>query len=54
MRRKEITATEYNKLISKIIKKGHPIEDTLVEMLEEASKYTIKGLKRKYIKGKKK
>jgi len=33
---------KYNAIMSKIIKKGKPVTDTLIEMLDEASKYKIK------------
>lgn len=33
---------EYNKKMDKIIAKGLPVADTLILLLEEASKYTIK------------
>ena len=42
MKKKLISMTEYNSIMSSIIKKGQPVSDTLVEMLEEASKYNIK------------
>lgn len=43
LRQKKITMTEYNSKIARIIKmsKGNTIVDTLVELLEEASKYKI-------------
>ena len=28
--------------MDKIIKKGHPVSDTLIELLNEASKYSVK------------
>lgn len=40
-KQKEITIEEYNKTINAIIKKGKPVSDTLIEMLNEASKYKI-------------
>ena len=57
MKKKIITMSEYNALMSEIIKKGKPVADTLVEMLEECSKYDICGDKiidKKFKKGKKK
>jgi hypothetical protein len=43
MKRKQklISMTEYNKIMSDIIDKGHPVSDTLIEMLNEASKYQL-------------
>lgn len=41
MKKKLISITEYNNIMSNIISKGHPVSDTLVEMLQEASKYTL-------------
>jgi len=32
---------KYNNLIDKIAKKGKPVSDTLIEMLDEAAKYDI-------------
>lgn len=39
--KKTISITQYNNIMSNIIKKGYPVTDTLVEMLEEASKYQL-------------
>ena len=51
MKKKLISIKKYNKIMSYIIKKGNPVPDTLIEMLEEASKYklpkTTKGAKKK-------
>jgi len=44
-KRKTISIQKYNKIMSEIIKKGKPVSDTLVDMLEEDAKYTIKGVK---------
>ena len=38
---------EYNNKMSEIIKKGKPAADTLIDMLEEASKYDIPKRKNK-------
>lgn len=40
--RKLITATKYNALMDRIIKKGLPVHETLIAMLAEASKYDLK------------
>ena len=40
---KTISIKEYSKKMDKIIKMGHPVGDTLVEMLEEAAKYSLKS-----------
>lgn len=42
--RKEITSTEYNKILGKIIAKQLPIDQTFIEMIEVAAKYKVKGL----------
>lgn len=51
MKIKTITAVEYNKIMDEIIRKnkknGVSIKDTLIELLEEAAKYKLIGLKRK-------
>jgi len=39
---KKIYIEEYNKKMDKIIAKGLSVEDTLIELLEEAAKYEIK------------
>lgn len=39
-----ITATEYESKMEKVIKKGKPVAETLIEMLEVASKYEIKDV----------
>ena len=44
--RKTLTMTEYNNMIAGIIKKGKPVSDTLIEMLEEAGKYDVKVAKK--------
>ena len=44
--RKLISMTEYNKIMDKIIKKKKSVEDTLIEMLDAASKYNIKESKK--------
>jgi hypothetical protein len=44
-KRKKITMERYNKIMNKIIKMGKPVSDTLIEMLDEAFKYTIKAKK---------
>jgi hypothetical protein len=36
-----IPMSKYNKIMAGIIKKGKPISDTLIELLEEAGKYDI-------------
>jgi hypothetical protein len=41
MKRKEISISKYNKIMEKIIAKGKPVSDTLIELLEEAGKYDI-------------
>lgn len=50
-KQKPITIQRYNEIMSNIIKKGHPVVDTLVELLEEASKYrlpeSVKRVKKK-------
>ena len=42
MKRKEVTFTEYNEIMDKITHQNLPIHEILIEMLEEASKYTSK------------
>ena len=47
MKNKKIISIEkYNKIMDKIIKKNMSVADTLIEMLEEASKYEIKKRKK--------
>ena len=41
---KKITMSKYNDIMSSIIKKGKPVVNTLIDMLEEASKYEIKPI----------
>ena len=41
MKRKEISASKYNKIMEKVIAKGMSVSDTLIEMLYTASKYDI-------------
>lgn len=41
IKQKRITIQKYNEIMSNIIKKGHPVVDTLMELLEEASKYKL-------------
>ena len=45
MKRKRISMKEYNLKMAQIIKMGHPVDDTLILLLEEAGKYDIKGVK---------
>ena len=40
-KRIKISASVYNKIMSKIIAKGSPVADTLIELIEEAAKYHI-------------
>ena len=42
MKRKIVTMDEYNKIMDKIIKKDKPVDETLIDLLEEAAKYDIK------------
>jgi hypothetical protein len=53
-KRIKIKAEEYNKIINEIIKNNNnlPVHETLIKLLEEASKYEIIGFKK--IKKKKK
>ena len=44
-RRISITASDYNKKMDKIIAKGGAVNKTLIALLNEANKYTIKGIK---------
>lgn len=37
----EVTATEYQNIMGSIINKKKSVSDTLIEMIEEASKYKI-------------
>lgn len=46
LKQKTISMGKYNQIMADIIKKGHPVSDTLVEMLEEAAKYKIRGPKK--------
>lgn len=46
-KKKRISITRYNKIMNNIIKIGRPVSDTLIEMLQEASQYTIKESKPK-------
>ena len=39
--KQKITFQEYNKKMDKFIAKNLPVNDALIAMLEEASKYTI-------------
>jgi len=41
--KKVITAKRYNTIMDKIIKMGKPVSDTLIDLLEEASKWEIKN-----------
>ena len=41
-KRKIVTMDEYNKIMDKIIKKDKPVDETLIDLLEEAAKYNIK------------
>ena len=45
--KKKITPTKYNKIMGDIIKEGEKknwgIPDTLISLIEEASKYELKG-----------
>ena len=43
----KISIEKYNKIMDSIIKKGRPVSDTLIEMLEEASKYKLPKAKKK-------
>ena len=47
MKKKKITMKKYSKIMDKIIKMGKPVSDTLIAMLEEASKYEIKNANNK-------
>ena len=40
--KKKISIKRYNKIMDKIISMGYPSNDTLIKMLDEASKYAIK------------
>ena len=44
---KPITASRYNKKMDKIIALKLPVHETLIQLLEEASKYKIKNDTRK-------
>ena len=47
---KKISVEKYNEIMGNIIKKGRPVSDTLIEMLEEAGKYKLpKAKKKKHI-----
>ncbi len=50
---KKISLKKYNAIMDKIIKKNLSVEDTLTEMLEEASKYVVVELSLKDLKEKK-
>lgn len=41
-KRIKISLKEYTSKLDEIISKGHSINDTLIELLEESSKYEIK------------
>ena len=41
MKQIEVTASEYQKIMDVIISKKKSVSDTLIEMIEEASKYKI-------------
>ena len=46
MLKKKITYKKYNKIMDKIISnKKLPVHEILEKLIEEASKYTIKGMK---------
>jgi len=42
----KISIEKYNEIMSSIIKKGKPVSDTLIEMLEEAGKYKLRASKK--------
>jgi hypothetical protein len=46
-RRKSITINKYSEKMDKIIAKGGAVNKTLIALLNEANKYTIKGMKPK-------
>jgi len=48
--KKKITIEAYNKIMDNIIKMGRPVSDTLIDMLEEASKYKITERKKRRVK----
>ena len=43
----KISIEKYNEIMGSIIKKGKPVSDTLIEMLEEAGKYKLQAKKAK-------
>ena len=49
---KTLSAKAYAKKLEAIAALGMPVADTLIAMLEEASKYTVKGNKRESFKRK--
>lgn len=46
IKQKVISTKAYVKKMTEIIAKGHPVADTLIELLEEASKYQLKEKKK--------
>jgi len=46
----KISIKKYNEIMGNIIKKGKPVSDTLIEMLEEAGKYKLpRAIKKKKV-----
>ena len=42
-KQKSISMEQYNKIMDRIIKMGLPVAESLILMLDEASKYRVKG-----------
>ena len=47
MNKKKITIEEYNKRMDKIINKNLPVHESLMALMDEASKYEIINIKKK-------
>lgn len=47
MKKKKINISKYNKIMEKIVAKGRTVSETLIEMLNEASKYILTNDKKR-------
>jgi len=47
IKKKKISIKRYNTIMDNIIKMGKPVSDTLIDLLEEASKYEVKNASNK-------
>ena len=44
-KRKVVSMQQYSNIMASIIEKGRPVSDTLIELLKEAGKYTLRKSK---------